>query len=33
MAFSPDGTMFASGGEEGYVRLHAFDADYFTAKV
>ncbi len=30
VAFTPDGTGFASGGEEGYVRLHHFDADYFT---
>ncbi|KAK2076514.1 hypothetical protein QBZ16_001040 [Prototheca wickerhamii] len=32
VAFSPDGTGFVSGGEEGYVRLHKFDADYFTTK-
>lgn len=32
VAFSSDGTMFVSGGEEGYVRLHRFDADYFTTK-
>lgn len=32
VAFSPDGTGFVSGGEEGYVRLHHFDADYFTTK-
>lgn len=32
VAFSPDGTSFVSGGEEGYVRLHHFDADYFTTK-
>lgn len=30
VAFTPDGTTFASGGEEGYVRLHHLDADYFT---
>lgn len=30
VSFSPDGTQFVSGGEEGYVRLHSFDADYFT---
>lgn len=32
VAFSPDGTSFVSGGEEGYIRLHHFDADYFTTK-
>ena len=32
VAFSGDGTMFVSGGEEGYVRLHRFDADYFSTK-
>lgn len=31
VAFTPDGTSFASGGEEGYVRLHHLDADYFQA--
>lgn len=30
VAFSPDGTTFVSGGEEGYVRLHHLDADYFV---
>jgi translation initiation factor 3 subunit I len=31
--FSPDGKAFVTGGEDGYVRLHHFDADYFTNKV
>lgn len=31
-AFSPDGKSYASGSEDGYVRLHHFDADYFTPK-
>lgn len=26
VVFSPDGTQFVSGGEEGYIRLHTFDA-------
>lgn len=30
VAFSPDGTAFVTGAEEGNVRLHHFDADYFT---
>lgn len=30
VAFSPDGTAFVSGGEEGYVRLHHLDAEYFS---
>ncbi|KNC87148.1 eukaryotic translation initiation factor 3 subunit I [Sphaeroforma arctica JP610] len=28
--FHPDGTGFASGGEDGYIRLHHFDQDYFN---
>jgi translation initiation factor 3 subunit I len=28
VAWSPDGTMFATGGEDGYIRLHHMDADY-----
>eukprot|EP01113_Clastostelium_recurvatum_P048479 TRINITY_DN883_c0_g1_i1.p1 TRINITY_DN883_c0_g1~~TRINITY_DN883_c0_g1_i1.p1 ORF type:complete len:339 (-),score=75.26 TRINITY_DN883_c0_g1_i1:22-1002(-) len=31
LAFSPDGQSFASGGEDGYVRLHHFDEDYLAA--
>lgn len=33
LAFNPDGKSFASGGEDGYVRLHHFDADYFHIKI
>lgn len=33
LAFNPDGKSFASGGEDGYVRLHHFDADYFNIKI
>eukprot|EP00232_Nephroselmis_pyriformis_P020878 CAMPEP_0182864750 /NCGR_PEP_ID=MMETSP0034_2-20130328/7326_1 /TAXON_ID=156128 /ORGANISM="Nephroselmis pyriformis, Strain CCMP717" /LENGTH=324 /DNA_ID=CAMNT_0024997013 /DNA_START=70 /DNA_END=1044 /DNA_ORIENTATION=+ len=32
LAFSPDGRSFTSGGEDGYVRVHHFDADYFKTK-
>jgi len=30
LAFHPDGSGFTSGGEDGYVRLHKFSADYLT---
>lgn len=30
--FTPDGRGFATGGEDGYVRLHYFDKDYFNPK-
>ncbi|GKV01188.1 hypothetical protein SLEP1_g13764 [Rubroshorea leprosula] len=33
LAFNPDGKSFSSGGEDGYVRLHHFDADYFNIKI
>lgn len=29
VSFSPDGRQFTTGGEDGYVRLHHFDADYY----
>jgi translation initiation factor 3 subunit I len=29
LAFHPKGAGFASGGEDGYVRLHHFDDNYF----
>lgn len=29
LAYHPKGRGYASGGEDGYVRLHAFDKDYF----
>jgi translation initiation factor 3 subunit I len=31
VAFSPGGTGFTTGGEEGYVRMSEFDADYYTS--
>ncbi|CAL1386090.1 unnamed protein product [Linum trigynum] len=33
LAFNPDGKSFSSGGEDGYVRLHHFDPDYFSIKI
>jgi translation initiation factor 3 subunit I len=32
VAFSPDGRSFTTGGEDGYVRVHHFDMDYFTTR-
>jgi translation initiation factor 3 subunit I len=29
LAFHPDGKGYASGGEDGYIRLHRFDDIYF----
>ena len=33
VAIHPEGTGFATGGEDGYVRLHHFDDDYFNLKL
>ena len=30
LAWRPDGSGYASGGEDGYVRLYSFDREYFT---
>ena len=32
LAFHPNGTEFASGGEDGYVRIQKFDPEYFKFK-
>ncbi|KAI8913093.1 WD40-repeat-containing domain protein [Powellomyces hirtus] len=32
LAFAPDGRSFASGAEDGFVRIHYFDDDYFDFK-
>jgi len=32
IAFHPSGRGFVSGSEEGFVRVHKFDDDYFTTK-
>ena len=33
LAVSPDGRSFTTGGEEGYVRVHHMDADYFRTSM
>lgn len=33
VAFAPSGRGFASGGEDGYVRLHHFDEDYYSFEI
>lgn len=32
VAFAPDGRSFVTGGEDGYVRVHHFDMDFFSSK-
>ena len=32
IAVSPNGDCYASGGEDGFVRVHHFDESYFRAK-
>jgi len=32
LAWHPDGRSFTSGGEDGYVRIHHLDNDYFRIK-
>ena len=32
IAVHPNGTSYASGGEDGFVRVHHFDESYFKAK-
>lgn len=32
LCWMPDGNGYASGGEDGYVRIYHFDEDYFTDK-
>lgn len=32
LAFSPTGKAFASGAEDGYIRLHHFDKEYLQNK-
>eukprot|EP01085_Mycamoeba_gemmipara_P002113 Mycagemm_TRINITY_DN10032_c0_g1::TRINITY_DN10032_c0_g1_i1::g.2113::m.2113 type:complete len:165 gc:universal TRINITY_DN10032_c0_g1_i1:689-195(-) len=33
LSFSPDGKSFASGSEDGYVRIHHFDPSYYSLGV
>jgi len=33
IAVHPDGKSFSSGGEDGYVRVHSFDEEYFKFKI
>jgi len=30
ISFNPDGRSFTSGSEDGYVRIHHFDPEYFS---
>ena len=30
VSFNPDGRSFTTGGEDGYVRIHHFDPEYFS---
>jgi len=32
VTFAPDGRAFSTGGEDGYIRIHHFDSDYFTMR-
>lgn len=33
VTFHPDGESYSSGGEDGYVRVHNFDPQYFEFRV
>jgi translation initiation factor 3 subunit I len=33
LALHPDGTGFTSGSEDGYIRVHTFDKDYFSQRA
>jgi translation initiation factor 3 subunit I len=32
LAFNPSGTQYCSGAEDGFLRVHNFDQDYFNYK-